>query len=220
MDSGAHAARQLKALAGEADRRALGQRLHHQGLGAGSARSPTRQWLVSGRRVRAPRRDQRRDGRRGRWRACRTDRVRRRAASRSARSLARPADSPLVSASGTITPPSFRARTFTVSNLGMYGMTAITPVINPAAGCDPRNRGMRERPGVSRDGEIVEHDADDPDALLRPSNPVRRRCGSVPGPHSRTPRGSVEDGALADGPRECVVVGSVPGRIARRLSCR
>jgi pyruvate dehydrogenase E2 component (dihydrolipoyllysine-residue acetyltransferase) len=31
---------------------------------------------------------------------------------------------------GTITPPELEGATFTVSNLGMYGMTAITPVIN------------------------------------------------------------------------------------------
>jgi pyruvate dehydrogenase E2 component (dihydrolipoamide acetyltransferase) len=32
---------------------------------------------------------------------------------------------------GTVTPPQLSGGTFTVSNLGMYGMTAITPVINP-----------------------------------------------------------------------------------------
>jgi pyruvate dehydrogenase E2 component (dihydrolipoamide acetyltransferase) len=32
---------------------------------------------------------------------------------------------------GAITPPELEAATFTVSNLGMFGMTAITPVINP-----------------------------------------------------------------------------------------
>jgi pyruvate dehydrogenase E2 component (dihydrolipoamide acetyltransferase) len=33
--------------------------------------------------------------------------------------------------SGAVTPPELAGGTFTVSNLGMYGMTAITPVINP-----------------------------------------------------------------------------------------
>jgi pyruvate dehydrogenase E2 component (dihydrolipoamide acetyltransferase) len=33
--------------------------------------------------------------------------------------------------SGEITPPELSGATFTVSNLGMYGVTAITPVINP-----------------------------------------------------------------------------------------
>jgi pyruvate dehydrogenase E2 component (dihydrolipoamide acetyltransferase) len=32
---------------------------------------------------------------------------------------------------GTVTPPELSGATFTVSNLGMLGMTAITPVINP-----------------------------------------------------------------------------------------
>lgn len=32
---------------------------------------------------------------------------------------------------GTITPPEVAGGTFTVSNLGMFGMTAVTPVINP-----------------------------------------------------------------------------------------
>lgn len=32
---------------------------------------------------------------------------------------------------GSVTPPELSGATFTVSNLGMYGMTAITPVINP-----------------------------------------------------------------------------------------
>jgi pyruvate dehydrogenase E2 component (dihydrolipoamide acetyltransferase) len=31
---------------------------------------------------------------------------------------------------GTITPPELSGATFTVSNLGMYGVTAITPVLN------------------------------------------------------------------------------------------
>jgi pyruvate dehydrogenase E2 component (dihydrolipoamide acetyltransferase) len=32
---------------------------------------------------------------------------------------------------GTVTPAQLSGGTFTVSNLGMYGMTVITPVINP-----------------------------------------------------------------------------------------
>ena len=32
---------------------------------------------------------------------------------------------------GEVTPSELSGATFTVSNLGMYGMTAITPVINP-----------------------------------------------------------------------------------------
>ena len=32
---------------------------------------------------------------------------------------------------GTVSPAELSSATFTVSNLGMYGMTAITPVVNP-----------------------------------------------------------------------------------------
>ncbi|MGB2710021.1 MAG: dihydrolipoamide acetyltransferase family protein, partial [Conexibacter sp.] len=57
--------------------------------------------------------------------------------------------------SGAITPPELSGGTFTVSNLGMYGMTAIVPVINmPQAAI----LGVgAARPTLAReDGEIVE----------------------------------------------------------------
>jgi pyruvate dehydrogenase E2 component (dihydrolipoamide acetyltransferase) len=56
---------------------------------------------------------------------------------------------------GTVTPPELSGATFTVSNLGMYGMTAITPVINaPQAAI----LGVgAARPVLARvDGEIVD----------------------------------------------------------------
>jgi pyruvate dehydrogenase E2 component (dihydrolipoamide acetyltransferase) len=56
---------------------------------------------------------------------------------------------------GTITPPQLAGATFTVSNLGMYGMTAITPIINaPQAAI----LGVgAARPHLTRvEGEIVE----------------------------------------------------------------
>jgi pyruvate dehydrogenase E2 component (dihydrolipoamide acetyltransferase) len=56
---------------------------------------------------------------------------------------------------GTITPPELSGATFTVSNLGMFGMTAITPVVNtPQAAI----LGVGAfRPTLARvDGEIVE----------------------------------------------------------------
>jgi len=57
--------------------------------------------------------------------------------------------------SGEITPPELSGGTFTVSNLGMFGMTAITPVINvPQAAI----LGVGTlRPTLAReDGEIVD----------------------------------------------------------------
>jgi pyruvate dehydrogenase E2 component (dihydrolipoamide acetyltransferase) len=58
--------------------------------------------------------------------------------------------------SNSITPPELSGATFTVSNLGMYGMTAITPVINPPQAAI---LGVgAARPVLARDGsgEIVE----------------------------------------------------------------
>jgi pyruvate dehydrogenase E2 component (dihydrolipoyllysine-residue acetyltransferase) len=57
--------------------------------------------------------------------------------------------------SGQITPPELSGGTFTISNLGMYGMTAITPVINPPQAAILGVGAMR---GILArvDGEIVE----------------------------------------------------------------
>jgi pyruvate dehydrogenase E2 component (dihydrolipoamide acetyltransferase) len=56
---------------------------------------------------------------------------------------------------GEITPPELSGGTFTVSNLGMYGMTAITPVINPPQAAILGVGALRET--LARlDGEIVE----------------------------------------------------------------
>jgi pyruvate dehydrogenase E2 component (dihydrolipoyllysine-residue acetyltransferase) len=56
--------------------------------------------------------------------------------------------------SGAITPPELSAGTFTVSNLGMYGMRRITPVINPPQAAILGVGELAPRP-VVRDGEIV-----------------------------------------------------------------
>jgi pyruvate dehydrogenase E2 component (dihydrolipoamide acetyltransferase) len=56
---------------------------------------------------------------------------------------------------GTITPAELSGGTFTVSNLGMFGMTAITPVINPPQAAILGVGAMHEHL-VRRDGEIVE----------------------------------------------------------------
>jgi pyruvate dehydrogenase E2 component (dihydrolipoamide acetyltransferase) len=57
--------------------------------------------------------------------------------------------------SGQITPPELSGGTFTVSNLGMFGMTAITPVINPPQAAILGVGAMREV--LARvDGEIVD----------------------------------------------------------------
>jgi pyruvate dehydrogenase E2 component (dihydrolipoamide acetyltransferase) len=56
---------------------------------------------------------------------------------------------------GTITPPELSGGTFTVSNLGMYGMTAIAPVINPPQAAILGVGSMRGTPAILN-GELVE----------------------------------------------------------------
>ena len=55
---------------------------------------------------------------------------------------------------GTVTPPDLSGGTFTVSNLGMYGMKRITPVINPPQAAILGVGEMAPR-AVVRDGRIV-----------------------------------------------------------------
>jgi pyruvate dehydrogenase E2 component (dihydrolipoamide acetyltransferase) len=56
---------------------------------------------------------------------------------------------------GEISPPELSGGTFTVSNLGMFGMTAITPVINPPQAAILGVGALRET--LARvDGEIVD----------------------------------------------------------------
>ncbi len=52
-------------------------------------------------------------------------------------------------------PPELSGGTFTVSNLGMYGMTAITPVINPPQAAILGVGALRAVPALV-DGELVE----------------------------------------------------------------
>jgi pyruvate dehydrogenase E2 component (dihydrolipoamide acetyltransferase) len=57
---------------------------------------------------------------------------------------------------GTIAPRELSGATFTVSNLGMYGMTAITPVINPPQAAILGIGAARAVPAIA-DGQMVEH---------------------------------------------------------------
>jgi pyruvate dehydrogenase E2 component (dihydrolipoamide acetyltransferase) len=57
---------------------------------------------------------------------------------------------------GTITPPELSGATFTVSNLGMYGMTAITPVINPPQAAILGVGAIRDALARGDDGQLVD----------------------------------------------------------------
>jgi pyruvate dehydrogenase E2 component (dihydrolipoamide acetyltransferase) len=58
--------------------------------------------------------------------------------------------------SGEITPPELSGGTFTVSNLGMFGMTAITPVINPPQAAILGVGALRETLARDTNGEIID----------------------------------------------------------------
>ena len=55
---------------------------------------------------------------------------------------------------GQLRPDEYTGATFTVSNLGMYGVTSITPIVNPPAACILGVGTIEERPIVS-DGRVV-----------------------------------------------------------------
>jgi pyruvate dehydrogenase E2 component (dihydrolipoamide acetyltransferase) len=55
---------------------------------------------------------------------------------------------------GQITPPELSGATFTVSNLGMYGIDSFSAVINPPQAAILAVGAIRERPAV-HDGELV-----------------------------------------------------------------
>jgi pyruvate dehydrogenase E2 component (dihydrolipoamide acetyltransferase) len=57
---------------------------------------------------------------------------------------------------GSVTPPELSGATFTVSNLGMFGMTAITPVINPPQAAILGVGATRETLARGADGAIVD----------------------------------------------------------------
>jgi pyruvate dehydrogenase E2 component (dihydrolipoamide acetyltransferase) len=57
--------------------------------------------------------------------------------------------------SGTITPPELSGGTFTVSNLGMFGVTSFTAVINPGQAAILAVGAAVERPAVGPDGALT-----------------------------------------------------------------
>jgi pyruvate dehydrogenase E2 component (dihydrolipoamide acetyltransferase) len=60
---------------------------------------------------------------------------------------------------GSVTPPEVAGGTFTVSNLGMYGIDAFTAVINPPQAALLTVGALKKRPVVDDNGRIVARDA-------------------------------------------------------------
>ena len=98
--------------------------------------------------------------------------------------------------SGEITPQELSGATFTISNLGMYGMTAIRPVINP-----PQVAILGV--GASRDvlarvdGEIVERSLMTLTLSADHRSPLRRRRSRVPLRGAGAARAAAPDAAVA-----------------------
>ena len=100
----------------------------------------------------------------------------------------------------SITPPELGGGTFTVSNLGMFGVSAFTAIINPpqaailsVGSLKPARRGPRRR------GAGTQHDDRDP--RLRPPHPLRRRRGELPRTHPRIARSARRAHALIEARR-------------------
>ncbi len=85
---------------------------------------------------------------------------------------------------GPITPPELSGATFTVSNLGMYGIDSFSAVINPpqaailAVGAIARAAGRPRRRDRHRPPDVGQ-------PRLRPPHPLRRRGRRIPRPHPR-----------------------------------
>ena len=77
--------------------------------------------------------------------------------------------------------------TFTISNLGVYGIDAFTPVLNPPESAILGVGALREK-AVARDGEVSCRTLHDPQPHVRPPHHRRRPRRPLPRPHPRTHR--------------------------------
>ena len=81
---------------------------------------------------------------------------------------------------GKISPPELSGATFSITNLGMFGVTTFTAVINPPQAAILAVGKMEPKP-VVRDGEVVARNALNLTIVVRPPDPQRRAGGGVPG---------------------------------------
>ena len=103
---------------------------------------------------------------------------------------------------GQITPPELSGGTFTVSNLGMYGIDNFSAVINPPQAAILAVGAIKRAPGRPRRRDRPRpHDRRHP--RLRPPHPLRRPRRRVPRPDPRLLEEPLLAGALAQ-PRVCV----------------
>ena len=82
----------------------------------------------------------------------------------------------------TVTPPELSGGTFTVSNLGMFGIEQFTAIINPPQAAILTVGQAREEAGGRRQGQADRPRPDGAHARVRPPHPLRRRRRRVPRP--------------------------------------
>ena len=98
---------------------------------------------------------------------------------------------------GTITPPELSGGTFTVSNLGMYGISNFHAVINPPQAAILAVGAITETPGRPRRRDR-HRAADGRHPRLRSPDPLRRRRRRVPRPGAGAARGAARARPLDD----------------------
>ena len=103
---------------------------------------------------------------------------------------------------GKISPPELSGATFSITNLGMYGVTTFTAVINPPQSAILAVGKMEPKP-VVRDGEVTVRNGMNVDDRLRPPHPERGAGGGVPRPREGDPR-------AADRARAVTAAGAAP----------
>ena len=97
---------------------------------------------------------------------------------------------------GVVTPPELGGGTFTVSNLGMFGVTSFQAVINPPQAAILAVGAMEQR-AVVRDGEIVARNVMDVTLVCDHRILYGADAARVPGPHPRAARAAARAGVLA-----------------------
>ena len=98
---------------------------------------------------------------------------------------------------GSITPGDLAGATFSISNLGMYGIDSFSAVINPPQAAILAVGALRRRPVVIDAGEIARSRDGSAHPGLRPPDRLRGRRRALHGPVARAARAAVRPAGLS-----------------------
>ena len=115
----------------------------------------------------------------------------------------------------TITPPELGGGTFTVSNLGMYGIKSFTAIINPPQAAILSVGAVQQR-AVVHDGRARRAPHDDAHARLRSPRPLRRRRRRAARAHPRAAAGARRADAVSAPPGSTPLSRALPAEHALR----